>query len=49
MRRDNVQGITIPTVDVSDLGIAKPDRVPQRGLKHRLRIAWRTSDNLEYL
>ena len=33
MRRNKVQGIAIPTVDVSELGIAEADGVLQHGLR----------------
>ena len=49
MRRDQVQGVAIPTVDISELRIAKTNGVLQHGLKYRLRIAGRTADNPEHL
>jgi hypothetical protein len=47
--RNNVQGITIPTVEVSEQGIAKSDGVFQHGLEYWLRIVRVATDNSKHL
>ena len=49
MRRDEVQGIAIPAIDISKLGVADADGFLQHGCKHRLKIAGRAADDLEHL
>ena len=49
VRRDEVQGVAVPAVDISKLGVADADRILQHGCKHRLKIAGRAADNLEHL
>ena len=49
MRRHEVQGIAIPAMDISKLGVADADGILQYGCKHRLKIAGRAADNLEHL
>ena len=36
MRRNEVQGVAIPAIDISKLGVADADGVLQHGCKHRL-------------
>ena len=49
MGRDEVRQLTIPPIDVSKGGVAKPNGLLQHGGKYRLKIAWGTADNLEHL
>jgi hypothetical protein len=49
MRRHEMQGIAIPAMDISKLGVADADGILQYGCKHRLKIAGRAADNLEHL
>ena len=49
MRRNEVQGVAVPTIDISKLGVADADGVLQHGCKHRLKIAGRAADDLEHL
>jgi hypothetical protein len=48
MRCNEVQGVTVPAVDVSKC-IADADRVLQHGCKHTLKITGRAADNLKHL
>ena len=36
MRRNEVQGVAIPAMDISKIGLANPCGILQHGLKHRL-------------
>ena len=49
MRRHEVQGVAIPAMDISKLGVANADGILQHSRKHRLKIAGRAADNLEHL
>ena len=49
MRRNEVQNVAIPAVNVSKLGVANADGIFQHGRKHGLKIARRTADNLKHL
>ena len=49
MRRKEVQGVTIPAEDISESGVANAYGFGQHCSKHRLKIAGRATDNLEYL
>jgi hypothetical protein len=49
MRPDEVQGITVPAVDISEGGVADASGLLQHGGEYRLRIAGRAADDLEYL
>ena len=49
MRCHEVQGVAIPAMDISKLGVAEADGVLQHGLEHRLKIARGTADNMEHL
>jgi hypothetical protein len=49
LRRNQVQGVTIPTVDISELPIAEAKGVLQHGLEHRLKITRRPADNPKHL
>ena len=49
MRRKEVQGVTIPAEDISESGVADAYGFGQHCFKHRLKIAGRATDNLEYL
>src|SRR5271169_1479522 len=49
MRRNEVEGVTIPAMNISKLGIADADRIPQHGRKHPLKIAGRAADNAQHL
>ena len=49
MRRNEMQGVTIPAVDISKLGVTDADSILQHGCKHRLKIAGRAADDLEHL
>ena len=50
MRRNEVQGVAVPAVNISKLGVANADSILQHGRKHRLKIAgralitWSTSE-----
>ena len=46
---DEVQGVAVPTVDISELGVADADRILQHGRKHWLKIAGRAADDLKHL
>ena len=39
MRRHEVQGVAIPAIDISKLGVADADGILQHGFKDRLKIA----------
>ena len=39
MRRHEVQGVAIPAIDISKIGVADTDGILQHGCKHRLKIA----------
>ena len=43
------EGVTIPTVDISELGVADAYGLLQHGLEHRLQIARRATDDLKHL
>jgi hypothetical protein len=47
MRRDKVPGVAIPTVDISESGVADPYGILQHGVEYRLYVAWKASDDLE--
>jgi hypothetical protein len=49
MRRNEVQGVAIPAMDISKIGLANPCGFFQHGCKYRLQIARRTADDLQYL
>ena len=49
MRRKQMQGLAIPAVDISKLGVANACRILQHGCEHRLEIAGRAADDLEHL
>ena len=49
MRRHEVEGVAIPAIDVSELGVADANGFLQHGCKHRLKIAGRAADDLEHL
>ena len=49
MRRNEVQSVAVPTVDISKLGVADADGLLQHGRKHWLKIAGRATDNLKNL
>ena len=49
MRRKEVQGVTIPAEDISELGVADADGFGQHCFKHRLKIAGRAADDLQHL
>ena len=49
MRRNEVQGIAVPAIDIAKLGIADADGILQHGCEHRLKIARRTADDLQHL
>ena len=43
------EGVAVPAIDISELGIADANRVLKHRRKHRLQIAGRATDNLEHL
>ena len=49
MRRNEVQGVAIPAVDISKRGVADADGILQHGCKHRFKIAGRAADDLKHL
>ena len=49
MRRNKVQGLAIPAIDISKFSVADAYRILQHGRKHRLKIAGRAADNLKHL
>ena len=49
MRRNEVEDVPIPAVDISKLGVADAYSFLQHGCKHRLKIAGRAADDLEHL
>ena len=49
MRLDKPQAIIFPAIDIARLGLAYPRSVLQHGLKHRLQIAGRRTDNLQHV
>ena len=48
MRCHEVQGVAVPAMDISELGVADADGILQHSCKHRLKIAGRAADNLEH-
>src|SRR5277367_282649 len=48
MGRDKDKVVFLPTVDISDPGIADANGILQHGLKHRLKIAGKTVYNVEH-
>ena len=48
MGRDEVKKLTIPPVNVSKRGVAKPSGFLQHGGKYRFELARRTADNLKH-
>jgi len=48
MGRDKDKVVFLPTIDISDPGIADANGILQHGLKHRLKIAGRTAYNVEH-
>jgi hypothetical protein len=48
MRRHEAKSVAVPAVDAAKLGVADPYGFLQHGFKHRLNIAGRATDNLEY-
>ena len=49
MCRNEVQGIAVPAIDISEVGVADANGFLQHGRKHRLKIAGRAADDLEHL
>ena len=49
MRRNKVQSIVLPPIDIAERGVANPDRILEHGSKYRLKITGRAADNLEHL
>ena len=49
MRRHDVQGVAIPAMDISKLGVANADGIFQHTCKYGLKIAGRAADNLKHL
>src|SRR5208282_862244 len=49
VRRKQVYGLTVPTVDIPKRGVADANSVLQHRRKHRLKIAGRATDNLKNL
>ena len=49
MRRNEVEGVAVPTVDVSERGIAERTAFASMAWKHRLKITRRATDNLKHL
>ena len=49
VRRNEMQGVALPAIDISKLGVADPYGFLKHGVKHRLKIARRAADNLEHL
>src|SRR6516162_7100247 len=46
--RDEPQGFSIPTEDVSKVGVTNPGGILQHGSEHWLKIAGRAADNLKH-
>src|SRR5262249_36841819 len=46
MYRDDAVSITLPQAKRAKLGLAKPSRICQHGIEHRLQIAGRTRNDL---
>ena len=44
MRRNEVEGIAFPAIDISKLGVADADSILQHGRKYRLKIAGRATE-----
>ena len=49
MRRDEMQGVTLPAIDIAKLGVADANGILQHGCKHRLKIAGGAADDLQHL
>src|SRR5262249_11787414 len=49
MRRDKGPGVAIPTIDISESGVADPYGILQHGFKYGLNITGSAADNLEHL
>ena len=49
MRRNEVQGLAVPAIDISKFGVADANGILQHGCKHRLKIAGRAADDLKHL
>jgi hypothetical protein len=49
MRRDKVPGVAIPTVDISESGVADPYGILQHGFKYGLNLTGSAADNVEHL
>jgi hypothetical protein len=49
MRCHEVQGVAIPAMDISKLGVADADGILQHGCKYWLKITGSPADNLEHL
>jgi hypothetical protein len=49
MRGGQGQSVTVPAVDVAELGVANPRCLLQHGGKHRLEVAGRAADDLKHL
>jgi hypothetical protein len=49
MCRYQAQDITVPAMDVSEIGVAGADGILQHGLEYRLKIARRAADNLKHV
>ena len=49
MRREKMQSLAVPVVDISKLGVADADGVLQHRCKHRLKVAGGAADDLQHL
>ena len=49
MCSEKLQCLAVPAIDISKRGVANSDRLPKHGLKYRLNITRRATDNLENL
>ena len=49
MRRNKVQSLAVPAIDIAELGVADADGILQHCFKHRLKFAGRAADNLQHL
>src|SRR5215467_6494771 len=48
VERLGAEGVSVVQIERAKLGLAEPRRVRQHGLEHRLQVAGRAADNLQY-
>src|SRR5262249_41664842 len=49
MRCSETENITVPAIEMSELGFADTDGVRQHRLKDRLQFAWRRADDAQHI